>query len=69
MNTSNFQAISFDYTGTKLSVGSDEIQIVSSVNVLDFLHIDRSCKSASNQLNAPMAMRLKKVLGSKKRRA
>ena len=57
-----------DYTATKLTAGSEEIQVVSSVDVigvtidykLNFdLHIDRICKSASksNQLNAESCLR------------
>ena len=50
-----------DYTGTKLTVGSEEIQVVSSVDVLGVkindkfnfnLHVDRICKPALNKLNA-----------------
>ena len=65
-----------DYTGTKLIVGSKEIQVVSSFDVLGVttdnklnfnLHIDRICKSASNQLNA--LIRLKHFLESVERKA
>ena len=53
-----------DYTGTKRSAGSEEVQVISSVDLLSVinLHIDRICKFASNQLNA--LIRLKNVLGS-----
>ena len=65
VNPDKFQAIlldnqKLDYTCTKLTVGSEEIQVVSTVDLLDVkvdaklnfnLHIDRICRSASNQLN------------------
>ena len=78
VNRNKFQAIlldkqNTDYTATKLTAGSEEIQVVSSVDVtgvtidykLNFdLHIDRICKSASksNQLNAE---RLFEIRGKK----
>ena len=62
-----------DYTGTKLTAGSEEIQIVSSVDVSGItvddklnLHIDRICKTVPNQLNA--LIRLKMFLGFKERK-
>ena len=81
MNLDKFQPILLDkqksnYTGTKLTVGSEEIQVASGVGVLGVtiddklnfnLHIDRICKSASNQLNALIWLKI--FLGSEERKA
>ena len=82
VNPNKFQAILLDkqksdYTGTKITVGSEEIHVVSSVDVLGVtiddklnlnLHIDRICKSAlkSNRLNALISV--KNCLGSEERK-
>ena len=82
VNRNKFQAIlldkqNTDYTATKLTAGSEEIQVVSSVDVigvtidykLNFdLHIDRICKSASksNQLNAERLFEIRGKKGTNK---
>ena len=79
VNRNKFQAILLDKqnTATKLTAGPEEIQVVSSVDVigvtidykLNFdLHIDRICKSASksNQLNAERLFEIRRKKGTSK---
>ena len=82
VNRNKFQAIllgkqNTDYTATKLTAGSEEIQVVSSVDVtgvtidykLNFaLHIDRIYKSASksNQLNVERLLEIRGKKGTNK---
>ena len=79
VNRNKFQAILLDKqnTATKLAAGPEEIQVVSSVDVigvtidykLNFdLHIDRICKSASksNQLNAERLFEIRRKKGTSK---
>ena len=79
MNLDKFSAILLDkwksnYTGTKVTADSKEIQDMSSANLLDVtmddklnfnLHINRICKPTPNQINA--LINLKHFLGSTKR--
>ena len=82
VNRNKFQASllgkqNTDYTATKLTAGSEEIQVVSSVDVtgvttdykLNFaLHIDRIYKSASksNQLNVERLFEIRGKKGTNK---
>ena len=72
MNPDKFQAILLDilksdYANTKLTAGSEEIQVISSAELLGVtnddklncnLRIDRICKFASNQLNALILLKI-----------
>ena len=80
VNPDKFQAIVLDKrtsnnTEVKFIIGSEQIQVVPSVDVLGMtiddklnfnLHIDKICLKSANQLNA--LLRLKHFLGNEERK-